>query len=92
MPDGNELGDPDLILGQDRLQGVVPAVFLRPVPERVAADPVARRLPSCFPLAAGGRQVMQRAGRGSAIRRHPQYLPGREDFHRPAADELIRGV
>ena len=32
MPDGNELGNPDLVLGQDRAERIVPAIAFLPCP------------------------------------------------------------
>src|SRR5271165_7036911 len=62
MPDGHEFGNPDLVLGQDRLQRVVPALLFRPVPQtaprRLFPGGFSRR-PS---LVARCPQVMRRGG------------------------------
>ena len=54
MPDGNELGNPNLVLGQDRLQGVVPTLVLPPLPELDPSSPVTGGLsgPRRSPLVA----------------------------------------
>jgi hypothetical protein len=45
VPEGGQLGDPQLVLGQDRFQRIVPAVALRPMPQRASAHPFSRGPP-----------------------------------------------
>ena len=87
MPDGDQFGNPDLVLGQDRLQRVVPALLFCPVPERAPPGPFPGSLPRCPPLAARCRQIMQRSRRRRWSRRtglrHEAFLRcGRHGYRR----------
>src|SRR5262245_49936513 len=63
MPDGDELRDPDLVLRQDRLQRVVPAILLFPVTKSAPSHPCPGGSSSCPSFAARRPQVMQPARR-----------------------------
>ena len=63
VPDRNEFADPDVVLGQDRLQRVMPALGLIPVPQRAPLHAFAAGLARCSPFPARGRQIMQRSMR-----------------------------
>ena len=87
MPDGDQFRNPDLVLGQDRLQRVVPALLFCPVPERAPPGPFPGSLPRCPPLAARCRQIMQRSRRRRWSRRtglrHEAFLRcGRHGYRR----------
>ena len=88
VPDGNELGNPDLVLGQDRAERVVPAIAFLPVPEPAPPGPLPRRLPAGAPFrrswpagrvlqreiatSADGTCVMQLHALSAPHRRSPQ--------------------
>jgi hypothetical protein len=59
MAEGEELGNPDLVLGQDGLQGVVPPIRLSPLAQARPSDPLSD-LPSAL---------------ASLVTRRPQIVP-----------------
>ena len=68
MAEGYQVGDPQLVLGQDRLQRIMPALTLRPVPERAPPHPLARGPAHRPPFALRGHQIGQDCGRPWAAR------------------------
>ena len=71
VAEGEQLGNPDLVLGQDGLQGVVPSVVFRPTAEAGPWDLLAPEPAGPPPLLGGGREILQldRPGRQGRISR-----------------------
>ncbi len=69
VADGDQLGNPELALRQDRPQRVVPAVLLGPLPESTTAYPLPPGPARRAALVAGRRQVRRRGRRPGSSRR-----------------------
>src|SRR4029077_6466901 len=88
VEDGAELGVPDVVLREYRLQRVVAAVRLGPVAEGAPAYPFPRGLARLASLVAGRREVGRRGRRGGPGRaglchgtpQPGQLIPIRQSF------------
>jgi hypothetical protein len=58
MPEGNELGDPDPVLVQDRLQRIMSALALVPVPQAAPLSALPGGHPRARSLAGRRRKIM----------------------------------
>src|SRR5262249_18265258 len=61
-------GSPDLVLGQDRRKGIMPAVLLGPVPQRAPGNLLAGALTGRSSFLARRQKVVHRRGRGRWVR------------------------